>query len=260
MFRFLKDIMKYREYITFSAKARLKAEVANSYLNWIWWVLEPFCFMIIYTLVFGFIFESGEANFPVYIFIGSIIWTFFSKTIATSVNMIRANEMIIAKIYLPKYVLLIVEMVVNFFKMLVSVALVTVMMFIFHISISIQILWLVPVLFIFFLVTFAIGTLLMHYGVYLDDLSHAITIFLNMMMYFTGIFFSIEDRLDQPLSTILGIFNPIAFLLTSTRQAVMYSTMPDLMILGIWSVIAVLLAYLGIKTIYNNENNYVKII
>ena len=29
---------KYWKYAIYSSKAQLKAEVANSYLNWLWWV------------------------------------------------------------------------------------------------------------------------------------------------------------------------------------------------------------------------------
>ena len=99
----------------------------------------------------------------------------------------------------------------------------------------------------------------MHGGVYIVDLAHVITIFLNIMMYFTGIFFSIENRVPEPFCTVLGVGNPIAFLLTSTRKAVMYSTTPDLLLLAIWIVIGFLLSAVSIKLIYKNENNYVKI-
>jgi len=244
----------------YSAKSRLKAEVANSYLNWIWWILEPFCFMLIYTVIFGVIFQSGEEYFPVYIFIGNTLWAFFSKTISSSVTMIRSNEMIIARVYLPKYILLMVDMLVNLFKMLVSMGLTAIMMFIFRIPISWRILWVIPVLFVFLFITFGIGSIVMHLGVYIDDLSHAITIFLNMMMYFTGIFFSIESRLPEPYSTILGTCNPVAFLLTSTRKAVMYRSIPDLKILAIWLILSLLISNVGIKLIYRNENSYVKIL
>lgn len=257
--RAIKDIRSYWSYMIYAAKSRLKAEVANSYLNWLWWLLEPFCFMLIYTIIFGYIFASGEEYFPVYIFIGNTMWAFFSKTIASSVTMIRNNETIIAKVYIPKYILLIVEMLVNGFKMLVSFGLTAIMMVIFHIPISYKLLWVVPVMLTFFLVTFGLGTILAHGGVYIDDLAHVITIFLNMMMYFTGIFFSIETRVPEPFCSILGIGNPVAFLLTSTRQAVMYRTTPDLLVLAIWFVVSLLLAIIGIKIIYKNENNYVKI-
>lgn len=257
--RAIKDIKKYWSYMLYSAKSRLKAEVANSYLNWIWWVLEPFCFMLIYTIIFGYIFESGEQYFPVYIFIGNTMWAFFSKTMSASVTMIRSNETIIAKVYIPKFILLIVEMLVNAFKMLVSFGLTAIMMIIFRVPVSFQLLWVFPVMAVFVLVTFGFGALLMHGGVYIDDLAHVITIFLNMMMYFTGIFFSIENRVPEPFCTALGIGNPIAFLLTSTRKAVMYSASPDLPLLAVWFLIALAVSVIGVRVIYKNENNYVKV-
>ena len=41
MNRFIKDTKKYWKYTIYAAKSQLKTEVANSYLNWIWWILEP---------------------------------------------------------------------------------------------------------------------------------------------------------------------------------------------------------------------------
>ena len=38
--RFFSDIRSYAYFIVYSAKTDLKAEVANSYLNWVWWILE----------------------------------------------------------------------------------------------------------------------------------------------------------------------------------------------------------------------------
>ena len=36
MLKFLKNIKKYYKYAIRSAKAELKSEVADSYLNWLW--------------------------------------------------------------------------------------------------------------------------------------------------------------------------------------------------------------------------------
>ena len=47
---------KYWKYAIYSSKAQLKAEVANSYLNWLWWILDPLCFMLIYVFMFGYVF------------------------------------------------------------------------------------------------------------------------------------------------------------------------------------------------------------
>ena len=58
--RFRDDMKKYWKYAIYSSKAQLKAEVANSYLNWLWWVLDPLCFMLIYVFMFGYVFKSKE--------------------------------------------------------------------------------------------------------------------------------------------------------------------------------------------------------
>ena len=68
MNRFIKDTKKYWKYTIYAAKSQLKTEVANSYLNWIWWILEPFCFMLIYAFVFGLMFHHKELYYNAYIF------------------------------------------------------------------------------------------------------------------------------------------------------------------------------------------------
>ena len=79
MKRFWRDLTSHYRYAIYSAKSELKSEVANSYLNWIWWVLEPFCFMLIYAFIFGVVFEAREQYFPAFIFIGITAWDFFNR-------------------------------------------------------------------------------------------------------------------------------------------------------------------------------------
>ena len=56
-----------------SARANLKADVAGSKLNWLWWVLEPMGLMVMYAIIFGWLFQNSIEYFPVFIFIGSTI-------------------------------------------------------------------------------------------------------------------------------------------------------------------------------------------
>lgn len=49
--KFFKDIKKYWSYTVRSAKAELKSEVASSYLSWLWWILDPLLFMMVYTFI-----------------------------------------------------------------------------------------------------------------------------------------------------------------------------------------------------------------
>ena len=126
--RFCNDFKRYYSYTVYSAKSQLKSEVANSYLNWLWWVLDPVCFMVIYTFIFGYVFDGSELYFPVFIFVGLSMWDFFNRCTKASVKMVRTNKGVVSKVYLPKFVLVLSDMIVNGFKMLISFGLVVVMM------------------------------------------------------------------------------------------------------------------------------------
>ena len=90
--RFFHNIKKYQGYAIYAAKAQLKSEVAASYLNWIWWILEPLLTMMIYILVFGYIFQASEPNYTVFLFLGILMWNFFSGVVKSSISVVKNNR------------------------------------------------------------------------------------------------------------------------------------------------------------------------
>lgn len=257
--RIFRDIKKYFRYSIVSAKSQLKSEVADSYLNWIWWILEPLCFMLIYNYVFGYVFNAREQYFSVYIFIGLTMWSFFNKTVQASVKLIKSNKAIISRVYFPKYILLLTRIWVNGFKMLVSFGIVAMMMIVFRIPLSWNVLYAIPVLATLVIFTFGCSCFLMHWGVYVNDLSNAIKILTKMMFYVTGVFYDLEKRIPE-IGAALNRYNPVAYLLSSMRQCLIYGQTPARKLLLLWMAVSVLLALLGIYTIYKEENSYVKAI
>ena len=233
MKRFINDMEKYYRYAVYSAKAELKAEVAGSYLNWIWWILEPFCMMLIYAFIFGFVFDAREKYFTAFIYVGLTLWTFFNQNMKNSVRMVKKNKSIISKVYLPKFILIESKMMVNGFKMLVSFGIVIILMIFYQIPLSWNVFYAIPILICMWIVNF------------------------------TGIMFSIEHRIGAKhpeLALFLEKFNPMAFLISSMRKCLLYGERPELLGIVSWIGIGIVLTALGIHTIYKNENSYVKVI
>ncbi|MBQ9334419.1 MAG: ABC transporter permease [Lachnospiraceae bacterium] len=243
-----------------SAKADLGAEVASSFLNWMWWLIEPVCMMLIYTFIFGFVFKAKEDYFPIFVFTGITMWGFFSRTINGSVNTVRVGKGIITKIYMPKYILLLSKMFVNTFKMMISFGVIVIMMAVYRVPVSLNLLWVIPILMILFLFTFGVGSIMMHYGVYVNDLGYITGIVLQMLMYLSGVFYSVSNRIPEPFGDILERFNPVACIMSSLRSALLYRSTPMLGLLAVWTLLSVILIALGVFTIYSNENSYVKVI
>lgn len=258
--RFFEDFKKYLGYTRFAAKSELNAEVAGSYLNWLWWVFNPLCMMVIYTIIFSTIFDGRMPYAPIYIFIGLTVWDFFNRTVTEGIYIVKKNKSIITKVYMPKFVLIETSMFVNFIKMLIAFAIVVVMLIIMRVPIGINIFWVIPAMLLLFLFTFGISTLCLHFGVFIEDLKNIIKILLRFVFYATGIFYNIEDTIREPFNIILLKYNPMAFIMDMVRKAILFNERPDLKFFLIWVVISLVLCAIGIKTVYKYENSYAKVI
>lgn len=260
MKRFIKDLKKYKNYITYASWSELKAEVINSYLGWAWMILEPLAFMLIYYFIGAIIFKSKIEYFPVFVFIGLSIWNFFNKMVVYSVKLVTQNRDTVTKVYLPKFILILIKMGVNLFKMLISFVLVFIFMIIYRVPISWNILWFLPILITVIILTFGVCTIVMHIGVFVEDMTNIINILMKMVFYMTGVFYDLSSKISNVFyRTILLDINPLANLIYNMRNVLMFRSAPVGIWVLVWFLVGCILSALGIHTIYKYENTYVKV-
>lgn len=260
MKKFIYNLKKYFKYAIYSAKAELKSEVADSYLNWLWWIIEPVCFMLIYTFVFGVVFPNNEDYFASFVFVGLTAWEFFNRMINGSVKLIINNRDLVTKVYIPKYILLLSKSFTYLFKLGISLIITFILMAIQHVPFSWHIILFIPILIVLYVLSFGIGLILMHFGVTFNDLGNLTNIGLKMVFYLSGVFYNISTRLKGKLASLLLFCNPIAFCMNELRKVMIYGQLPNFLWLGLWLVVGLGLCSLGVHVIHKNENSYAKVI
>jgi len=150
-------------------------------------------------------------------------------------------------------------MFVNFFKLLISLIIVAGLMAIYKVPISITMFEMIPILLLLFLLTFGICVILSHFGVFVEDLANIINILLKLVFYFSGVFYSVTKRISAPLGDLIATINPVAFFIEESRKVLLYGTNMRFEIYMIWFGISIILSIIGVRLIYKNENNYVKV-
>ncbi|MBO4389468.1 MAG: ABC transporter permease [Lachnospiraceae bacterium] len=258
--RFFKDTKKYFPYAVYSAKAELKSEVANSYLNWIWWVLEPICTMLVYMLVFGNILPNmKEDYFGAFLFVGLTVWGFFNKNLVNSVKLVVNNKSIISKVYLPKTILILSKIMVNGFKMLINLGIVVILMIYYKVPVTIHVLEVFPLLVLLTVITYALMGILLHLGVFVEDMAYVISILLKLVYFLTGIFYNIDTKVkDDTLRYVLGVGNPIGYVIREMRLVILGGQGIDWTLYFIWLGIGLVCCFAVNRVIYKNENSYIK--
>ena len=263
--KFFKDFKRFFNYVVFASKAELKSEVADSFLSWLWWFLDPLLYMLVYSFIAVVVFKSGVKYFPVFVFLGLNTWQFFSKTVKASVKLVSAKKNIVTKVYVPKFMFVFEKIGVYGFKMIIANLLVVVTMIGYHVPLTWRVVWIIPISLVLVIVTF--GTIIMHFGVFVEDLLNVITVILQLGFYLSGIFYSIESigknivgRVPEPYGSLLVKVNPMALLITDLRRVLLYGENPHWLMLIAWTVAGLLMSLVGVKIIYKFENSYVKVI
>ena len=164
------------------------------------------------------------------------------------------------KVYIPKFIILMSNMILNFMKLLFSMIVLIVMMILFRVHIGINIFWFFPAYIVMMMLAFGAGMIFLHFGVYVDDLSYAVGILLNMLMFLSGIFYDVMTTLPEPLNGIMICLNPAAMFVDTMRQALLNNVAANLPVLGMWFLIGAVMCYIGVHIVYKNENSYVKVV
>lgn len=251
---------QYNAYSAYAAKSELKTEVTNSYLTWIWWILDPLFFMIIYSFIVQIVFQTDQPYLPVFVFIGLLVWNFFSKNISVSVGIVNAFKGVVTKVYIPKYMLVLEKMYVNFVKLAISYVLLYILAVIFGVTFTWDIIYTIPLIALTFLFTFGLATMLAHFGVFVNDLANVVQIILRLMFYLSGIFFSVSERIPEALSWWMLRINPIAYIIDDFRNVFLYGRGLTWDLFAYWIIVSLILIVIAIRTMYKYENTYAKVI
>lgn len=257
--KFIYAIKKYLPYAKETAISELKSQVAESHLGWLWWILDPLFFMLVYTFIVQYIFGVKINNFALFVFIGLIAWNFFASTVTSSVNLVRSYKSVFLKVYMPKYILIITQIIINFIKMLIGFSISVVVIMILKVNITINILSLIPILIVYILLTFGVSLFFTHFGVYVSDLQNVTAIVIRLLFYMSGVFYTL-DRLPDGIKVIYTLICPTGFFLQQYRNVMMYGTNANYLVLLYWFIISIILIFFGLKLMNKYESTYIKVI
>lgn len=239
-------------------KALVQREVVGRYrgsaFGLLWSLLTPLFMLTIYTFVFGVVMkakwsipgaearEHSTAEFAVILFSGLLVFQFFAEVVGAAPGRILSNANYVKKVVFPIEILPVVSVGVALFHAGVSLlVLLLFSAFIFGLPATLP---LVLVVFVpLVLLTLGLGWFLAAIGVYLRDIGQIIGPIMTALMFLSPIFFprtALPDWL-QPWMFL----NPLTVPVEAFRDVVIFGRAPDWIALGIYTVVAAMIAVLG---------------
>ena len=264
MKRILTEIYNYRQMIVGLVRRDLRGRYKGSVLGFLWTFINPLLQLLVYTLVFGVLFQNNMSNFYLYIFTGLIPWLFFSSCLTGGSEAVLSQSRLVTKIYFPREVLPISYVSSQFVNMLYCFIIVLAVYIFgaFSSATSIGFVWglregfsflpilSLPLLFIIeYLMCIGMTLFTSAITVYVRDVKHILGILGMLWMFATPIMWDIS-RLEgrNPIFKILLLYvNPMGGLIEGYHNILYYGTWPNFTLLAIaftWATIALIVGTL----------------
>ncbi|WP_250986456.1 ABC transporter permease [Methanoculleus oceani] len=244
-FDHLKTLYGYRNLIWVLAWGEFKQRYKNSVLGYFWSLLEPLLMLVVLYVVFSNLMRIEVEYYQLFLLLGIILWNFLSRATSMGLNAILGKPSMVQKIYFPREILVIssciTALLMSIFESLVFIAFMTV----FQVPLSANLIYVPLILVLLFLVSLGLSLALAALNVFYRDVQFIWAVILQAGFFATPILYPVTIFPE----TLQGIFllNPMAHIIISARDAIIYSTPPaagSLLYAGVMAVLTLIIGYI----------------
>lgn len=274
------DIWNYRELLGNLVRRELKVKYKNSVLGFVWTLLNPLLYLVIFTIVFSVILKSGTPRYGLLLLSGLLAYNLFSVGLTAATTSITANGPLVQKVWFPREILPLAAIGANLITFFFQMTILIVGLALFEQAPQWSMLWLLPpALLLTLMIGAGLGLMLSALNVYFRDVQHFLELGLLTWFWLTPVVYPFEQvaaKLNArigPGGERLAMLNPMIPIIT-VFQRVLYNPLNfkpdqqaafDIMVhrsslwylenLGISAVFAVVFLYGGFKVFSRLEAN-----
>ncbi|WP_300460971.1 ABC transporter permease [Desulfobacula sp.] len=216
-----KRLYKYKDLFYILIWRELLIRYKQTAIGVLWALIQPLSMMLLFVLVFGIILniDTGGIPKPLFYFVGLVPWTFFSSSISASIDSFVAHRNLITKIYFPRELLIFSRIMIFLADFTITFILLALLIMIYRIPFSMDMLWAVPLTILLLLFTTSVGMILATINVYYRDVRLASAFLLRLWFFATPVFYSI-DTLPIKFKLILFL-NPLTYVVENLRRVLL---------------------------------------
>lgn len=250
-YNFLAALWKHRELIFQLTRRDVVGRYRGSVMGLLWSLFHPILMLVVYTVVFSVVFEvkwgtvhESRVDFAIILFAGLLVHALLSEPLARAPTVVLGNVNFVKKIVFPLEVLPLVAVGSALFHTFVNVAVLLLFLAGSGGSVSVTALWLPVVLLPLVLMSAGLSWFLASLGVYLRDVSHIVGIATTALLFLSPVFYPVS-ALPEHLRDWLYL-NPLTFVIEQCRDVLIWGASPDWLGLGVYALVSVVVAGLGL--------------
>ncbi len=232
-----------------------RREVASRYqgslIGLAWSFITPLLMLVVYTFVFSVVFkarwnvavEESKADFAIILFVGMIVFGFFSEIVNRAPGLIISNVNFVKKVVFPLEILPWISLGSVLFHSLVSLFVLLIVQLIANQHLPWTVVFFPLVLLPLIFTCLGVSWFLAALGVYVRDIGQLTGLFTTVLMFLSAVFYPVS-ALPQDYQGWLRL-NPLVLIITESRKVLVFGELPDLTTLGVALIVGLLTCMAG---------------
>jgi lipopolysaccharide transport system permease protein len=259
-----RELWRYRDLFISLARRDISVRYKQTALGVLWAVLQPFVTMIVFTFIFNRMakIDSGDGTpYPIFLYVGLILWQYYSNTLTNASNSMVANAGIIQKIYFPRLIIPFTAATTGLVDLAISsVLLVGIMLHYGCVPPFPKVLILPVLLMCAVIASVGLGLFLAAVNVKYRDVRHALPFFIQILMYVTPVIYP-ATMLDnhRVIKMLMYWLNPISGIIVNARSVVLGRSQIEWDVLGISVLMSIVMFLAGLYYFRNTERYFADI-
>ena len=243
----LRDLWIYRELVYFLTWRDLKVRYKQSVLGVLWAILKPMLTMVVFTVFFGNLAKlpSDGLPYPIWSYTGLLPWEFFAAALSVSARSMLTSGSMVSKIYFPRIIVPLSSVFANLVDFLIAFVILIGMMFFYHITPTINMVWLPAFLLLAVITALGVGLWFSALLVMYRDVNYMLPFITQLWMFVSPVVYA-SSTIPEKWRFLYSL-NPMAGVVEGFRWAMLGTTQSiSPLMIGISSGIALVLFISGL--------------
>jgi ABC-2 type transport system permease protein len=252
----IEKITKYRFLFEELVKRDFKKKYKRTILGMLWSILSPLLMLLVMRLVFTKFFGRTTEHYTIYLFAGNLVFSYFSDSTSQGMQSLMDNASIFTKVNVPKYLFLFSKNVQTALNFSITLAIFFLFCVIDQITFTWKFILLLYPIVCLMVFNIGMGLILSALFVFFKDIQYLWSVFTQLLMYLSAIFYSIDNF--SYVARCLFLLNPVYVYIRYFRKIVIEATVPTVwfhLIAAGYALIAFIIGGLIYKK-YNHQFLY----
>jgi len=243
----LRDIWEFRELLSVLTWREIKGRYRQMAFGPLWMLGAPLIQMVIFSLLFGRVFQlpSDGVPYPIFTYVALLPWMMFANAARNAAGSLVSQQQLIAKVYFPRLIIPLSQVISALIDFLMSFIILIGMMLFFRILPDWRLLTLPIYLLLAAVTALAVGLWLATLSVKFRDVLIMLGFLIMAWQYATPVAYSAS--LIPPQWLWLYNLNPMTVVVNGFRWALLGTgagpALSDLAVAGVVTILAILGAY-----------------